>query len=316
VRHVVGSAVVVFALGACSLFVGTGDLAGGSSDDAGGKSESSQDDSVVPPPDVAPATDAARSNDDVTSPPPVDARADDGPAPSAYRATVLADAPIAYWRMGVVVGTDVPDETGTNNVLTLHQGCAAGEPGALANDPDTAVTFDGVSAYATAMDARPFDFPDGHPFTLEVWARYDPLDQGDTYGHLITNLDQVDATASDRNGYIFYLAQVLSPPLAGFEWDVPGAQQLCNMTALPLHAWGHYVAVFDGTGIVAYVNGIAGNRTQVGPDKITARAVPFVVGALGPGRSRFAGALDEVAVYDKPLTLERILAHYKVGVGQ
>jgi hypothetical protein len=307
VRAAVAYAVVVGALGACTLLVDTSDLAGTRADDGGPPADVGVVESPAPPPD-GPPEEAA----------PADAATLDAPADRstpAYRSAVLADLPLAYWRMGISSGTDVPDETGTSNVLTLHA-CALGEPGGIANDPDTSVRFNGTNAYATAKDARPFDFPTGHPFTLEIWARFDPLDAGDTYGELMSNFEQLDATAKDRNGYLFYLAKLQDPPLVGLEWDPDGEQHVTNKIAAPLHSWGHYVGVFDGAKIVAYLNGVAGGPTAVATGLITTRTSPFVVGAIGPSTSRFAGALDEVAVYDKALTSVQIAAHYHAGIGQ
>jgi hypothetical protein len=67
-----------------------------------------------------------------------DAVVDAAAGTSAYRALVMADAPIAYWRMGVKAGLFIPDETAGKNDLIL-QGTNAytlGAPGAIPGDDD------------------------------------------------------------------------------------------------------------------------------------------------------------------------------------
>src|SRR5688572_10082323 len=92
---------------------------------------------------------------------------------SKYRNAVLADKPLAYWRMGIQQGSSlIKDETGNGNDLVLQGGGHTfGRAGALAGDDDTALGFDGKGSRAVLIgDARAFDFPNRAPFTIECWA--------------------------------------------------------------------------------------------------------------------------------------------------
>lgn len=67
----------------------------------------------------------------------------DAPGATTYRAAVLADQPVAYWRLD---DTDMiaRDQLGTN-AGTYSGGCTLSVPGAITSDSDTAVGFDGTT---------------------------------------------------------------------------------------------------------------------------------------------------------------------------
>src|SRR2546422_11078822 len=59
--------------------------------------------------------------------------------PPSYRASVLADHPVAYWRLDEETGTGLVDASGNGNDGTYAGAVSLGQPGALASDGDTAV---------------------------------------------------------------------------------------------------------------------------------------------------------------------------------
>jgi len=118
-RRFVGISFVAIAsaIAGCSFFVDTSGLDG---------------QQVAPPPTAdsggLPSTDAGSTLD-----------AGDAAATSKYAAAVLADQPLAYWRMGAPVAGVIRDETGRGNDLRA-MGSSTGysliNGGALKNDPD------------------------------------------------------------------------------------------------------------------------------------------------------------------------------------
>jgi hypothetical protein len=232
-------------------------------------------------------------------------------ASDSYRAAILADHPLVYWRMGQVSAGAVPDETGSENVLVLQGGGhELGRPGALPG-ADTAIGFDGVKSFAIATDARALDFVELSAFTLECWAR---RETGGTsyFQHLLSN---VDGVANDRDGYALYL---LPEPAQGdaarsvFERDRPAADLGVWGGLGKASVWAHYVAVFDGQSVALYVNGSLAN-TVAASGNLAARKTPFSV-ARGAGDANFfKGALDEIAIYPTALEPAAIARHFALS---
>jgi len=288
-------------LGACTLLVGTDDLTGGAID---ASAESGPADAGRPEADAI--VDAPTQSD--LGP------ASDTRPPSAYRDLVLNDGPRAYWRMGIASGTAIPDETGGGNTLTLQgSGFVLGQPGAIAGDPDTSVSFDGQASYATAKDARIFDYPDHHPFTLEVWVRHDARSLA-TYQHLVGDLDNPGGSPTNRNGYYLYANRLGGTANFALEWDTPGAPQGISTSNFVNDAtWAHVCGVFDGQNVRVYLGANPSPPFQVGTASITARTSLMIIGAEDPAGNAFSGLIDEIAVYDRVLSPEQIARHAAAG---
>lgn len=77
---------------------------------------------------------------------PLPAEASSG---SAYANTVLADSPIAYWRLGETSGTTASDATGHGWNGTINPPVTLGQPGAITGDTDPAMGFAGSGNIVT-----------------------------------------------------------------------------------------------------------------------------------------------------------------------
>jgi hypothetical protein len=77
--------------------------------------------------------------------------------------------------------------------------------------------------------------------------------------------------------------------------------------------WHHLVATLDSSGATLYLNGVAVSQSSAATlsDSLVLDAVSAKIGSA-PGLivSNFAGGIDEVAVYDRALSLEEIQSHY------
>ena len=80
-------------------------------------------------------------------------RAAPGADETTYSATVLADAPVGYWRLDESNGRTAYDSSGANrNGTYAAAGVALGASGALTGDPDTAAALGpaGSASFPTA----------------------------------------------------------------------------------------------------------------------------------------------------------------------
>jgi len=230
----------------------------------------------------------------------------------SYRDMIVAAEPVAYWRMGPARGAMVADEVGDNDLVFQGSGHTRGLEGAIPDDPDYALGFDGVASFAVATEPRAFDFADGAEFTLECWARHEP-GGADYFQHLISN---TEGSPGARNGYILYLlpeAEEGDAARSSFELDRIGAEISVWGPVPETSLWTHFAAVSDGASITLYVGG-----TQAGSGAIdgvmTARTGPFAVGRASNEPARyFKGALDEIAVYPRALGIAEVVEHATFG---
>lgn len=234
------------------------------------------------------AADAADSSDSA-----------DALAESRYVKAVLADAPIAYWRMGET-GSPTALKSMVGNVSCTVVGTPVfGVAGALTGDPDTAVRFDETSGLDCGTN---FDFVDTAPFSLEAWVQADVID---TEYRFIFAKDNDPPSMSTReeygvvlnNGYGLY-----------FERYVAGAGFNANSSVFTAGTqFHHVVAVYTGTSLQLYIDGSFANSTGDSRSSAPKGASFFVAGNL------FRGSLDEVAIYSKALSAQAIAAHHVAG---
>jgi hypothetical protein len=227
-----------------------------------------------------------------------------------YPDAVLAESPIAYWRLNET--TERPPDLATNRGslgaaghglyfgAPLHQ-----QPGALAGDADPAVTFDGG---VQKLDIPHHDAlnPSG-ALTVELWVR-----AAGGQGTLRSPISSRHLPAGQSFGYL------VSTTL-GNQWEFRThngvtANKVIGGT-VQLGAWTHLVGVYDGIATRLYVNG-----TPVGfpvtntyaPNTVT----PLRIGGganEGSGAFFWPGSIDEVALYGTALTASRISAHHAAG---
>ena len=236
-----------------------------------------------------------------------DARAGDGGAVadgSAYRAAVLADSPIAYWRLGEKSGPILHDETAANDG-SYSSTAAYAQAGALAGDPDTAVGCDETAPIAS-VPGDPFNFAGKSPLSIELWLK--PTTTFDSNPYFIFSRE-TGGTGPTREGYDAFI----SADGLKFERITPGGNfEIVGIGSVPENVYSHFVYMFDGTTAHLYFNG-----SEVDSGAFTS-SLPTITASLVlgyGGGSGFTGSLDEIAFYAHALTAARVLEHFRVGSG-
>jgi hypothetical protein len=220
---------------------------------------------------------------------------------ASYRAAVLADNPLAYWRFGEASGTTAADETGHGNTATIGTGVTWSATGALLNDSNTAVHLTGAQGLVVMNTS--FDFPGNHPFSLEGWVNSNAAPDN-VFRHLYIKDDLMNPAG--RQEYGVYLQD--QDGLA-FERFVNAGSRNVTTLAPPANRWTYFVATYDGMLLTLYVNAVA-----VGTDTDT-RSQPSIQSFEYLGCKTFnypgiKGDLDEFAIYGAALTQDQISAHY------
>jgi hypothetical protein len=223
-------------------------------------------------------------------------------SPDRYRAAVMADHPVAYWRLGDT-GTVARDELAAHDA-TYSGGVTVGQLGAIVGTPNTAAAF-AAPADGQAITATGIPFADQSPFTLELWVN--ETDNA-SYWHFLTSEPRVQgmpqagyALLQTGTGVLF--ERIADP--ATFEQTAP--------SPIVAHAWTHLAGVYDGAHVTLYVDGVV-VRSAEASHLATGFERPIFLGAHAEG-AWMDGALDEVAIYDSALPAARLLAHYTIGTG-
>jgi hypothetical protein len=85
----------------------------------------------------------------------------------------------------------------------------------------------------------------------------------------------------------------------------PASDGPSGTAQLPLNTWSHVAATYDGTNLRLYVNGtLVGTRAMSG--QVTATANPLRIGGNTIWGEYFAGRIDEVRIYNRPLAATEI----------
>lgn len=239
----------------------------------------------------------------------------DGAAPrggASYREEVLADGPLLYYRLGDLTAPAALNFGRTGDANGVYTGKVTfGVPGAIANDPDTAVAFGASDARLDIPALVMPEFADQARFTIEAWVKpSEPSPLG--YAHLVAK-ESGGAGEDPRLGYALYIEQAVDSKPAAFAFERwSGGKndgKVIFGSAITPNQFSHVVGTYDGTAVRLYVNGVVAGPVM---DSRPIDVQPSVDGKIGagPGPVRFNGVLDEIAVYAVDLGPERVQAHF------
>lgn len=267
---------MALAIAGCSLFADLGGLSSGDADPAGqatGADATTGDGSL--------AFDAAAIPD----------------GGAAYVAEILADSPIAYYPLEETSGTTARDVIGGRDG-TWTGTVSLGVPAVIGGG----ARLDGTTRLE--MPAGAFRFEGKAPCTVELWLNASVVDAS------LRFLFSHGLVSGSAGGYKIYFDQTFF--LMSRSDDDGGADGYAKVPSpIPTGQPLHLVMTYDGARARLYMNALSD-----GPENsaISISALPdarLVFGDAAKGLAhKFSGTLDEIAIYDKALSAERIRAHY------
>jgi RHS repeat-associated protein len=211
----------------------------------------------------------------------------------SYRQAVLIDNPTAYWRLGEISGTTVADSA-NSYTGTIHGGVTLGMGGAVWNDSDYAMKFDGSTGYISASIAA---IAAAAPYAVEAWVKQAgsagsqtivAFTQGASAGMLWLNAGTPTLRVGTDAGFV----------------DVAAAAAISS-------CWHHLVGAYDGANARLYVDGqLAGGPTGVASGS---GSTSLWIASQNGTSNFFNGTVDEVAIYPAALSAQRVLGHYIAG---
>lgn len=228
---------------------------------------------------------------------------------SGYSAEVLADSPVCYYRLGEASGTTMNDSSG-NNLTGSYTNATLGTTGLIAGDSDTAVTFNGTSAYGETPDNALLDVTD---ISVDAWIKTST-----------TGVIQMIATR-DRSGTSLQRQFQLRLTTGGFLEAIVfgnGGTPALTLTDNVNIADGskHHVGFsydstsfafklyVDGSNVQSTTGSAALDNTIVWPLNIAVNQ-----NNTASYNSYFNGVVDEFAMYGTVIGDTRFLAHYNAG---
>ena len=243
---------------------------------------------------------------------------------SDYVGQVIADDPALYWRYDEPTGVWAKDKSGNTTTAGLNgiyeDSVLRSAPGAIAGDPSTAGTFDGVEV------SRKADYvwndqlrPGPNSYTIETWFKTNTTSGGKLVGYgngrpRTDNGYTQPSSSYDRHVYMENSGRIRFGVYTG------SAQSLRTAAAYNDNQWHHLVATQGPSGMVLYVDG-----EQVGQNSVTQAEQYLGSWRVGgdnlnswpdrPTSRYFAGQIDETAIYDYPLSVRQVVKHYSAGGG-
>jgi hypothetical protein len=201
------------------------------------------------------------------------------------------------WRLDEGGGASIVDSS-----IHGNDGTISGNPTWVPGQHGLAMAFDGIGDVAQVPDDASLNLTTG--MTIAAWIR----------PGLGATQDVVKkATNGSLDGYELSLASPTSA--AGQKFFVrlnqvaSGDTYRVNSTAnYPTDGtWVHVAATYDGTTIRLYIDGVL-DASAPGPAAIATNSVPLSIGGQNGGTRLFTGAVDDVFLYDRALSVAEIQA--------
>jgi len=190
--------------------------------------------------------------------------------------------------LNIPLETSARDYSGNNNNGTIY-----GNPQFVTGIVGKALSFDGVDDYVEIPDSNSLDLT--NTITIESWIKGNPQ----------------DAMILDKNSaYRLWFPDgtgkfVLSLYILG-SWT-----NIYSNTALSPGNWYHLIAVYNGSNVKLYLNGVE-DKSQSISGAIGTSSEEITIGKYKYGNYQFNGTIDEVKVYHYALTPEQISADYNL----
>ncbi len=207
----------------------------------------------------------------------------------------------------------LPGDTNAADLLGRNNGVFAG--GATIGDGlvQSAFHFDGIDGTVSVPFPNGFDFG-VNDFTVEFWVRFEDLqdgsngliskdsfDGGNTFSGWVINI------FDGAGGFGFQTRHLVN----GIGVDTSARWPESNLQA---HTWYHVAAIRKASVLSLFINGVLrASAVESQPTDVTCSS-ELTLGSLNTAHVQaFAGALDEVSIYNRALSATEVSTIYSAG---
>ncbi|MFJ3975917.1 LamG-like jellyroll fold domain-containing protein [Streptomyces sp. NPDC090021] len=225
-----------------------------------------------------------------------------------YRGAVLADAPAGFWRLDETSGTQIANKVAVTGGTGTSTKATPGTNGVFGVGDGSALQFngDGYAELPSAHRAAP-------GMSIELW--FNTTKPGVLFSSTQKKLSDPTAGTGTYTPALYVGAD---GRLRG-EYFSPGVAAL-NTSPEPVTdgQWHHVVLNANGGTQSLYLDGTQIASRTGAPHSYQSEQHTFIGAGFtkhwpsspGDGISYFTGQIDEVAVYQRPLTAEQVAGHY------
>ena len=236
-----------------------------------------------------------------------------------YAKAVLDSKPVAYWRMSELAGPQAADVSGRASPGVYEPGVAF----YLEGPPSPGFCGEGHvnrAAHFAGGRMKTQLAELGSQYSVELWFWNGmPVDARAVTGYLLSRgVDGAEGAPGDHLGIGGGTLDEASAAGKLFFYNGGDLKQvLVGTTEIGLRTWNHVVLVRDGDEVAVYLNGrtdpeLAGQIAPGCPPEVT----QLFLGGRNDNLFNFEGRIDEVALYNRPLTAQEAAEHFVAAQGE
>jgi len=200
------------------------------------------------------------------------------------------------------------DISGNNFNGSVLGGVTTGQAGAIYNDPNKSMLFDGSSGYIL-LPAQ-LNTTSWGAFSFEVWVN---LSGAVNWFRILAN----DLASSSNKGFEWGLAPASAGYLGYLDVGLGSANTQNHFSgSLTPGIWYHLAVTWNNGSVTFFVNGQIVNQITSTGGTTAPGSYPINIGRDPSANTDFfAGRLDEIAIYPYALDPARIAYRYALGEG-